>query len=111
MPARPLLDDVLGGFWPDRGVPARPAVLLGAVATGVLGGLVLPFRDLGLGTFLVLLAAGGLLLAASRHRRDPFTLTCAALCVLLAAATVVRDAEWIVVLCLLAGAALLCRAA
>jgi two-component system, OmpR family, sensor histidine kinase BaeS len=106
MPARPLLDDLFGGFWPDRGVPARVSVLLGAVATGVLGGVVLPFRDLGVGTFLVLLAAGGVVLAASRHRRDPFTLTCATLCVLLAAAAVVRDAEWIVVLCLLAGAAL-----
>jgi len=106
VPARPLLDDLFGGFWPDRGVPARLTVLLGAVGIGALGGFALPYRDLGLGTFLVLLAAGGLLLAASRHRRDPFTLTCAALCVLLAAATIVRDAEWIVVLCLLAGAAL-----
>jgi len=106
VPARPLLDDVFGAFWPDRGVPARLTVLLGAVATGVLAGLVLPFRDLGLGTFVVLLAAGAVVLAASRHRRDPFTLTCAGLCVLLAATTVVRDAEWIVVLCLLAGAAL-----
>ena len=106
VPARPLLDDLFGGFWPDRGVPARLTVLLGAVGIGALGGFALPYRDLGLSTFLVLLAAGGLLLAASRHRRDPFTLTCAALCVLLAAATIVRDAEWIVVLCLLAGAAL-----
>ena len=105
-PARPLLDDVFGALWPDRGVPARLTVLLGAVGTGALSGLVLPYRDLGLGTFLVLLAAGGLLLSASRHRRDPFTLTCAALCVLLAATAVVRDADWIVVLCLLAGAAL-----
>ena len=54
----------------------------------------------------VLLAAGGVVLAASRHRRDPFTLSCAGLCVLLAGTTVVRDADWIVVLCLLAGAAL-----
>lgn len=105
-PPRPLLDDVFGGFWPDRGVPARVSVLLGALATGVLGGVVLPDRGLGIGTFFVLLAAGGVVLAASRHRRDPFTLACAGLCVLLAATTVVRDAEWIVVLCLLAGAAL-----
>lgn len=106
VPARPVLDDVFGSFWPDRGVPAAVAVLLGAAGAGVLGGIVLPFRDLGLGTFLVLLAAGGVVLAASRDRRDPFTLTSAALCVLLAATAVVRDAEWIVVLCLLAGATL-----
>ena len=106
VPPRPLLDDAFGGFWPDRGVPARVSVLAGAVAAGVLAGAVLPFRDLGLGTFLVLMAAGGVVLGASRHRRDPFTLSCAALCVLLAATTIVRDADWIVVLCLLAGAAL-----
>ena len=106
VPARSVLDDVFGDFWPERGVPARLPVLLGAVGVGVLGGLVLPFRDLGLGTFLVLLAAGGVVLGASRHRRDPFTLSCAGLCVLLAGTTVVRDADWIVLLCLLAGAAL-----
>jgi hypothetical protein len=54
----------------------------------------------------VLLAAGGVVFAASQTRRDPFTLVCAALGVLLAATTLVRDAEWIVALCLLAGAAL-----
>ena len=105
-PAPPLMDDVYGSFWPDRDVPARPGLLFGALATGVLAGLVLPFRNLGVGTFVVLLAAGAVVLAASRHRRDPFTLACAGLCVLLAATSVVRDAEWIVALCLLTGAAL-----
>ena len=102
--AVPAADDLLGAFWPDRGVPARVGLLLGALGTGVLGGLVLPERALGIGTFLVLLAAGAVVLAASPRRRDAFTLTCAALCVLLAATAVVRDAEWIVALCLLAGA-------
>lgn len=101
-----LLDELLGGFWPDRGVPARLPLLLGAVAVGVLGGVILPFRDAGVGTFLVLLAAGGVVLGASRHRRDPFTLACAALCTLLAAVAVVRDADWLIALCLLAGGAL-----
>ncbi len=106
VPAPALLDGVFGDFWPDRGVPARLALLLGALATGVLAGVALPFHDLGLGTFLVLLAAGGVVLAASQSRREPFTVACAGLCVLLAGTTVVRDADWIVVLCLLAGAAL-----
>jgi len=101
-----VTDDVLGGFWPDRGVAARGGLLLGALGTGLLGGLVLPERALGLGTFVVLLCAGAVVLAAGRHRRDPFTLCCAALCVLLASTSVVRAAEWVVVLCLLAGAAL-----
>ncbi len=45
-----LLDDLFGGFWPDRGVPARVSVLAGAVGVGVLAAMVLPFRDLGIGT-------------------------------------------------------------
>lgn len=101
-----VADDVLGSFWPDGGVPARVGLLAGALGAGVLGGLLLPERALGLGTFLVLLAAGAVVLAASRDRRDPFTLTCAGLCVLLAGTTLVRDAEWIVALCLLTGAGL-----
>lgn len=72
----------------------------------MLAGVVLPFRDLGLAMFLVLVAAGGVLLAVSRHRRDPFTLICATLCLALSAIVIVRDAEWIVVLCLFAGAGL-----
>ncbi len=101
-----LTDTAFGDFWPDRAVPGNVAVLLGALGVGVLAGVVLPFRSLGLGTFLVLVAAGGVLLAASRHRHDPFTLTCAALCLALSATVVIRDAEWIVLLCLFAGAGL-----
>ena len=106
-PAVPSLTDALfGEAWPDRGVPGDVRVLAGALGVGVLAGVLLPFRDPGLATFLVLLAAGGVLLAASRHRRDPFTLTCAGLCLALSGVVVLRDAEWIVALCLLAAAGL-----
>jgi two-component system, OmpR family, sensor histidine kinase BaeS len=100
-----VLDGVFGDFWPEREVPARLGVLVAALGVGVLGAWMLPFHDLGLGTFLVLLAAGGAVLVASRRRREPFTLVCAGLCALLAATTVIRDADWIVILCLLAGGA------
>jgi two-component system, OmpR family, sensor histidine kinase BaeS len=103
---QPLTEQVFGDFWPERGLPGNVRVLLGALGVGVLGAIVLPDRDLGLGVFVVILAAGGVLLANARHRRDRFTLTCAALCVGLASVVVVRDAEWIAVLCLLAGAGL-----
>ncbi|RHW24783.1 DUF4173 domain-containing protein [Nocardioides immobilis] len=101
-----ITDATFGDFWPERALPGNVRVLLGALGVGVLAGIVLPFRDLGLGVFVVLLAAGGLVMAASRHRRDPFTLTCAALCLALASVVVIRDAEWIAVLCLLAGGGL-----
>lgn len=106
-PATPALtDSVFGDFWPERALPGNLRVLLGALGVGVLAGIVLPYRDPGLGWFVVLVAAGAALLLSSRNRRDPFTLACAALCLLLATVVVVRDAEWIAVLCLLAGGAL-----
>ena len=101
----PAMDTLFGRFWPDAGVPGSVRAVLYSLGVGLLAGIVLPFRDLGLGTFVVLLAAGGVTLSFSVHRRSPFTLVCAGLCVLLAATVVVRDADWIVVLCLLAGGA------
>jgi hypothetical protein len=106
VPAPPLLDGIFGDLWPDRRVPARLSVVLTAVAVGVLGGWMLPFHEPGLGTFVVLLASGGSVLATTGRRRDRWTLTCAGLCVLLAATTVLRDTAWIVLLCLVAGGAL-----
>ena len=104
--AEPAMDTLFGRFWPDAGVPGNMRAVLASLGVGVLAGIVLPFRDSGLGSFAVLLAAGGVILCFTVHRRSPFTLSCAALCVLLAATVVVRDADWIVVLCLLAGGAL-----
>ncbi|GAA3659211.1 hypothetical protein GCM10022237_19010 [Nocardioides ginsengisoli] len=101
-----VTEELFGGLWPERGVPAGVGLLFGALGAGLLGGIVLPERALGIGTFVVLLACGAVVLTASRDRRDPFTLTCAGLCVLLASVAAVRDAQWIVVLCLFAGAAL-----
>ena len=106
----PALDTLFGRFWPDDGASGNVRALLCSLGVGLLAALVLPFRDSGLGTFAVLMAAGGVILAFSVHRRSPFTLTCAALCALLAATVVVRDADWIVFLCLLAGGAV-CMAA
>ncbi|GAB2662441.1 DUF4153 domain-containing protein [Kribbella swartbergensis] len=100
------MDMLFGRFWPEAGLPGSVRAVLYCLGVGLLAGIVLPFRDLGLGTFVVLLAAGAVILAFSVNRRSRFTQVCAALCVLLAATTVVRDAEWIVVLCLLAGGAL-----
>jgi len=95
--------DLFGRFWPEEGLRARIDVFLACVGVGVLAGLVVPERNLGLGTFLVLMAAGVTVFYAARNRRDPFTLTCAGLCVLLSVPVVVRDAEWIVVPCLFIG--------
>ncbi|TCO35752.1 signal transduction histidine kinase [Kribbella steppae] len=99
------MDMLFGKFWPETGLPGNVRAVLYCLGVGLLAAIVLPFRDLGLGTFVVLLAAGAAILTFSVNRRSRFTQACAALCVLLAATSVLRDAEWIVVLCLMAGAA------
>lgn len=109
MPLGPTVADLFGKFWPEEGLPARIGILSACVGVGVLAGLVFPERNLGLGTFLVLMAAGATVFYAAKNRRDPFTLTCAGLCVLLAVPVVLRDAQWIVVPCLFIGG-LVCMA-
>ncbi len=105
----PLLEGLTVGRWPDRKPDGRRSLLLSSLAVGVLAALLLPNHDIGLGTVLVLLAGGASVYAASAHRRDPFTLTCAGLAAVLSLIMVVRDAEWISVLCALA-ATVLCVA-
>ncbi len=102
----PAVDTLFGRFWPDTGVPGSVRAVACSLGVGLLAGIVLPFRDHGLGTCAVLLAAGGVILGFSVNRRSVFTLACASLCVLLAATVAIRDAEWIVVLCVLAGGVL-----
>jgi len=96
---------LFGDIWPDKAAPdIRP--VLASLGVGLLAAFIFPDRNLGVGTFLVLLAAGATVLAFAKNRRDPFTLTCAALCALLAMVPMLRDAEWIAVLSMFAGAAL-----
>ncbi len=94
-----------GEWWPDR-IPGRPRVLLAAALTGLLAGIVLPLERLGLGTLLVLAAAGAVVAVVARHRRDRFVIVSGPLCLLLLLPTVLLDAAWISVLCVLAAVAL-----
>jgi signal transduction histidine kinase len=102
-PPRPPMLDPLERFWPEDGLPARAGVLLASVGVGVLAGVILPERNFGLGTFLILMAFGATVFYAAKNRRDPFTLACAVLCVLLTVPVVLRDADWVAVPCLFIG--------
>ena len=108
LPARPLppfADQLFGTLWPETGLVARPRLVGAALGVGLLAAVVLPFRDLGVGTFVVLLALTVTVAAADPRLRTPYHLVSATLCTLLGAMTFVRAAEWVVVLCLLAAAA------
>ena len=103
-PPESAMDALFGSFWPEVAMPGNVRAVLASLGAGLLAAIVLPFRDAGTGTTLVLLAAGGVVLGSSVNRRSPFTLTCAVLCALLASVAMLRDADWIIALCLLAGA-------
>ena len=98
--------DGLATYWLDA-PHRRPAIVLAAVVAGVLASIVLPNRDLGVGTGLVVAAVVATVFAAGITRADLRSWTRldtfdAALVALLLAPVFVRDAEWIAVLCLLA---------
>ena len=102
-PAQPLLDSVFGSVWPEDSLPARPRLVLAALAAGLLAAVVVPFRDPGLGSFLVLMTVCGVVAAADRRLRSTYHLASAVLCTLLLSSLFLRDAQWVVTLCLLAG--------
>ncbi|HLN78893.1 MAG TPA: DUF4173 domain-containing protein [Nocardioidaceae bacterium] len=106
-PSKPLLDAVFGELWADRTTsgrttPARPGLVAAAAAVGVLAALVLPFRSYGLATFLALAAVMGVVAAADRRLATAPHLAAGGLCVLLTATLLLRDAPWVVALCLMA---------
>ena len=63
---------------------ARPRLVGLAAAVGLLAGIVLPMRDIGLGASLVVLAAEAVLLWVLRDRMTPFRWTAAGLAAVLA---------------------------
>ena len=113
LPAEPFLDQLFGAFWPEHALAARPRHVLAALGAGLLAAVVLPFRDAGVGTFMVLMAVGGVvasawvvaLATAERRLATPYHLGALALCTLLVATVFLRDAEWIVALCVMAAVA------
>lgn len=102
LPSRPVLDAVFGDLWPDRGTARRPGLVAAAAGVGLLAAVVVPFRSPGLGAFLVLSAVYAVVAVADRRLATPSHLAAVALCVPLTATLLVRDAAWVVALCLLA---------
>ena len=78
---KPFLDDLFGAFWPERSLSAGPRHVAAALGAGLLAAVVLPFRDLGVGTFLVLMTIGAVV-ASARRLRTPYDLAAATLCTL-----------------------------
>ena len=118
--ARPQTSIVLPALqqvWPDPGGSAPPSMLGAAAGVGLLSAVLLPGHLPGLAAFVVVVAlfgVAGRAVLAAQPSRDLFRVGAAGLCVALASVLVLRDADWVVVLCLLAagglGVATLCGA-
>ena len=78
-------------------------LLLTCVGVGVLAAVVLPYRDLGLAMFLVLMVGGAVLWRTSPRRLSRWTLATAAVCTGLASLSVIRAAEGLTVLAIMLG--------
>lgn len=102
---RPAMDAIFGKLWHDPGEVGRPRLVGAALGVGVLAAVVVPYRAPGLGTFLVLAGALTVVAAAGRRRRTSLRLGSGVLCLLLATTVLLRDALWIVALCVLAAGA------
>lgn len=99
---RPMLDVLFGDMWPEPELRAHPRLVAAAGAVSVLAAVVLPFRAIGIGTFLVLACACGVVAVADDRIRRPYHLVSATLSLLLLTPLFLRAAEWVSVLCLLA---------
>ncbi len=99
----PLFEVVFGSFWRERDLAGSPRLLLAALGAGLLAAVVVPYRELGIGTFLVFVAVAIVVSSADvRRRRHAPALV---LALALGSMVFVRDAQWIVVLCVLASLA------
>ena len=102
--------DSLGSYWPDA-PRRRPGIVAAAAVVGAVAATVIPERNIGLGLALVFAAVAATVFAARTARGASRRWTWhdsldAGVVALLLATLVFRDAQWITMLCLLAGLAL-----
>ena len=96
---------VLDDLWPEPRPVPRPRLVASALVVGLAAAAVLPDTAPGIGWFVVLLAAAGVVLHSDERRRTPAHLAAALLGTALLSPLVLLDAPWVVALCLLAALA------
>ncbi len=102
---QPGLDGLFGRFWPERGLPSGFRTVVAAAGAGLVAGFALSFTDVGITWTLVAIVCGAAALATARRRREPWTLLCAGLALLLVLPLTLLDAWWLRPLCIVAATA------
>ncbi len=100
------MDAAFGDVWPEPRPEGRPSVVLAALGVGLVAGMVLPFHDVGLGWWLVLVAMIGSVTWTARERLDGYGWGLLALATALTLPVLLLSAGWIVTLCVLTAALL-----
>lgn len=104
-PAPPVIEPLFAERWPERDPAPQPRYVWSALAVGVVGAVVLPYRNLGVGVLAVLLLAGATIWHASPTRRSLWTLGSVVTCVALGLVVVLRDRPAVAILSVATAAA------
>jgi two-component system sensor histidine kinase BaeS len=106
-PGRPPqgMDALFGRFWPEAGIASGSRTVVAAAVAGLVAGSALSFTAVGVSWTLVAVVCGAAALLTARSRREPWTLACTGLALLLVLPMTLLDAWWIQMLGLLAATA------
>ena len=99
------MDGLFGRFWPEVGVASGSRTVVAAAVAGLVAGVALSFTAVGITWTLVAVVCGAAALLTARSRREPWTLACAGLALLLVLPMTLLDAWWIQMLGLVAATA------
>ncbi|RYC13650.1 DUF4153 domain-containing protein [Nocardioides zhouii] len=103
--SQPELANLFGEFWPEVGLPSGLRTVAAAAAAGLVAGVALSFTAVGITWTLVAVTCGVAALLTARRRREPWTVLCSALALLLVLPMTLLDAWWVQMLGLVAAAA------
>ena len=104
-PPQAGIDGLFGRFWPERDVSSGIRTVAAAAAAGAVAGFALSFNAVGITWTLVAIVCGSAALVTARSRREPWTLACAGLALLLVLPMALLDAWWVQMLGLVAATA------
>jgi two-component system sensor histidine kinase BaeS len=99
------MDGLFGRFWPEDGIGSGWRTVVAAAVAGLVAGVALSFTAVGVTWTLVAVVCGAAALLTARRRREPWTLACAGLALLLVLPMTLLDAWWIQMLGLVSATA------